>query len=100
MMLALVNCASRDEARKIGRHLLEKRLAACVNVLPVESSYWWKGKIENAKEWMLVAKSVRKNFGRIKAEVKKMHSYDVPEVAMVDARADKDYLRWLESIVG
>ena len=97
MIFVYITCSSAGEARKISMHLLKNKLVACTNVLPVDSSYWWKGKIESRKEWMIVAKSVKNNFGKIKIEVKKIHSYDVPEIVAVDAEANEEYSHWVMS---
>ena len=97
MIFIFVACAGKSEARKISTSLLKKKLVACTQIFPMESSYWWKGKIEHAKEWLVIAKSVERNFGRIKTEVKKLHSYEVPEIVAVDAEADEDYKSWLAS---
>lgn len=101
-IVVLVTCGSTKEARRIARALVEQRLAACVNILkvPVRSIYRWKGKVESAKESLLIIKSSRKRFGALQNAIKKLHSYDVPEIiALPIERGSFDYLAWLaESI--
>jgi periplasmic divalent cation tolerance protein len=92
-------CGSAEEARRIARALVEARLAACVNVVPgIQSIYEWKGAIEESVEWLLVIKSRRDLFPRLTAELKRIHSYEVPEaiaVHVVDGLPE--YLRWMDS---
>ncbi len=98
-----VTAASRPEARRIARSLLEQRLVACANIIPgVESHYWWEGKIDHAREWLLVMKTRRSHFRAVARAVKQLHSYQVPEIiALPLAAGQADYLRWLgESLSG
>jgi len=98
-IIVLVTCGSRKEARKIARALVEERFAACVSVLtaPVESIYRWKGKVETAQELLLVIKTTRKRFAALEAEVRRLHSYEVPEIiALPIERGSKAYLAWIE----
>lgn len=102
-VLVLVTCGSAGEARRIARALVERRLAACVNVAgaPVESVYRWKGKVERAKEVMLVIKSSRARFRALQAQVKRLHSYDVPEIiALPIVAGSREYLAWISERVG
>ncbi|MFA5142703.1 MAG: divalent-cation tolerance protein CutA [Candidatus Omnitrophota bacterium] len=95
--IILVTCQSKIEARKIASSLLKKRLAACVNIMPgVDSRFWWKGNIDRSGEVLLTAKSVRRNFMRIEKAVRRLHSYDVPEIIAIPLIAGSaDYLRWI-----
>ncbi len=100
--VVLVTCGTLSESRKIARRVVERRLAACVNVLrsPVDSYYTWKGKLEVAREYLLVMKTTSKRLAKLEKEVKRLHSYDVPEfIALPVAAGSKDYLTWLESSV-
>ena len=97
-IVVLSTCNSEEEARTIARGLVERRLAACVQVTPgIRSVYQWQGKVEEADEFLLVIKSRRDLFDRLQEELRRMHSYDVPEVValpVVDGSAD--YLKWLD----
>jgi periplasmic divalent cation tolerance protein len=101
-IVILSTCASEEEARKIALLLLERRLAACVNVAPrVLSYYRWQGKIESSDEWLLLIKSSRELFSSVAAAIEAAHSYEVPEVIalpVVDGSAN--YLGWLRSSLG
>lgn len=89
------------EAEKITNNLLKKKLAACVNIIPaVHSKYWWKGKIEVAKESLMVIKTREKLIGKLIKEIKKIHSYTVPEIiALPVIKGNPDYLRWINDSV-
>ncbi|MGA9882955.1 MAG: divalent-cation tolerance protein CutA [Candidatus Acidiferrales bacterium] len=101
-IIVLVTCGSQKEARQIARALVEARLAACVNVLqaPAESIYRWKGKVETAREFLLVIKTTRKRFAALETEVRRLHSYDVPEIiALPVERGSRSYLAWIDDSV-
>lgn len=95
MTLIYIACKDKKEARKISNHLLKKRLVACSNMWPIESLYWWKGRIVNSKEYAILAKALKKNVKSIRKEVKKMHSYEIPCIMDIDAEANKDFLDWV-----
>ena len=79
-IVVLSACGTEREAETIARRLVEKRLAACVNLIPhVHSVYRWKGRVEDAKETILVIKSTRGLFAELTRELSAMHSYKVPE---------------------
>ena len=88
---------SKKEAEKVSARLLEKKLAACTMIFPVESAYNWKGKTEKSKEFLMIAKSEKRLFAGIKAEIKRLHSYETPFIAMVEAKANREYEKWLSS---
>ncbi|MGH9678578.1 MAG: divalent-cation tolerance protein CutA [Candidatus Acidiferrales bacterium] len=97
--VVLVTCTSAAEARKIARAIVGARLAACVNILPgaVTSIYRWKGKMESAKEYLLLIKTSGKCLVKLRATIEKLHSYDVPEfVALPIAGGSPAYLAWMD----
>jgi periplasmic divalent cation tolerance protein len=95
--IVLVTCASIAEARQIARNVVEKKLAACANILPsVESIYRWKGKVERAREVLMILKTSAARLPELEREVKRLHSYDVPEFIVLQiAAGSKEYLRWI-----
>ena len=99
--IVLVTCASIAEARKIAQHVVEQKLAACANIVPsVESIYRWKGKVERAHEVLLVIKTTAARLRKLESEVKRLHSYDVPEfVAVPIVAGSQQYLDWLRKSV-
>lgn len=92
-----ITCPSKDNALKIKDVLLEKKLAACINIVSgVDSYFWWKGKIEKAKEVLMFIKTKEDVLKTLIAEVKKVHKYTVPEIiALPIVEGNKDYLDWI-----
>ena len=100
--VVLVTCGTRAEARRIARRAVSSRLAACVNIIlsPIESFYTWKGKLENAREYLLIIKTEKKRLDALEGEVKRLHSYDVPEfIALPIDAGSREYLSWLDESV-
>ena len=97
-IIVLSTCGSEEEAVRVAKALVEARVAACVNILPkIRSVYRWKDAIEDATEWMLVIKSSRPLFARLQTELRKVHSYEVPEVIAIPViEGSEDYLGWLD----
>ena len=96
--LVLVTCGSLMEARRLSRAIVEKRLAACVNIpsVPVESIYRWKGNVETAREYLLLVKTTTRRLKALEKEVLRLHSYNTPEfIALPIAAGSAAYLRWL-----
>ena len=91
-------CGSKEEAERLARRLLEEHVAGCVNVIsPVHSFYWWKGAIEDANEWLLVIKTSRELFDRVRATLESAHSYELPEVLALPVVAGApNYLAWMD----
>jgi len=99
MTIVYITCKDEKEAAKISKHLLEKKLIACSNMHPIRSMYWWKNKIVDEKETVIIAKTVEKNYNKIKKEVSKIHSYDVPCILKIEAEANESYDRWVKEEV-
>ncbi len=97
--VVFVTAGSRPEARRIARGLLEQRLVACANIVPgLESHYWWEGKVDHAREWLLVMKTRRDRFRAVEQAVRRLHSYQVPEIIALPLMAGQaDYLRWIDA---
>jgi len=97
--IALVTCKHQEQATRIATIVVERRLAACVNVLsaPVKSFYRWKGKLENAREILLIIKTTESRLVPLEYLVKELHSYDMPEFVVVSVKGgSKEYLKWLD----
>jgi len=96
-VVIMVTAASRRECQKIARHLVEARLAACVNITqPIESIYRWEGKVADEKEYLMLIKSTRELFPEIKAAISRIHSYHTPEIICLPIiDGSRNYLQWL-----
>ena len=100
-VVIFVTAASSGEGKKIARHLVETKLAACVNILPpMESVYRWEGKIAEEREFLLIIKSTGELFPEIKAEISKIHSYHTPEIICLPViEGSRNYLQWVSDSV-
>ena len=95
--IILSTAGSREEAERLAAALVERRLAACVNVVgPIASVYRWQGEVERAEEFLLLIKSTAAQFAAVSAAIKELHSYEVPECIELTVTAGSDaYLKWL-----
>ena len=101
-LLVFVTCGTRREANRLARALVHAKLAACVNILPgsIHSVYRWKGKVETAKETLLLVKTTQARFRALEARIRSPHSYETPEIiALPIVDGSKPYLRWLQDSV-
>ena len=94
-----MTASGEAEATRIAEMLVDRRLAACVQILPeIQSIYLWKGKVERERELLLLAKSTRENFPELEREVRAIHSYETPEIIALPVSAGSEpYLDWLTS---
>ena len=87
---------SKQSVTSIANKLVKRRLAACVNITAISSIYTWKGKIENQNEYLALFKTTKKNQSVLKKELKKLHPYDVPEIAEINVESiNQPYMKWL-----
>ena len=98
----LTTAGSEEEAGRIGELLVERRLAACVQVVgPVVSRYRWQGAIEEAREWQCLVKTTAAAYEAVEAAIREVHSYDEPEIIATPIVAGSaGYLAWIEENVG
>ncbi|WP_341677228.1 divalent-cation tolerance protein CutA [Niveibacterium sp. SC-1] len=98
LVLVLCNCPDAQVAEQIGRQLIERRLAACVNLLaPVRSIYRWQGKVEFAEEIPLLAKTCQARVAELESAIRELHPYELPEILHLTASALPAYLAWVEA---
>jgi periplasmic divalent cation tolerance protein len=97
-IVVLSTAGSQEEAHRLAMHLVEKRVAACVNILPaVQSIYRWKGAVEDAQEWLLIIKTRRQLLPGLQRELRTVHSYEVPEmIALPIVEGLEAYLNWID----
>ena len=95
--LVLTTAGSEEEARRIAQTLVERRLAACVNIVPrIHSVYRWEGKVESADEFLLIIKTTRHREEPVRSAIKELHSYELPECLVIAIEAgSKEYLDWV-----
>jgi periplasmic divalent cation tolerance protein len=88
----------REDADLIASTVVRKRVAACAQILgPIQSTYWWKGKVEEAGEWLCVMKTRKELFSALEKEIKDIHPYEVPEIiALPIVAGSKSYLQWID----
>lgn len=97
-----VSAPSKEDADRLGRLAVERRLAACAQTSgPVESTYWWEGTVTVATEWVCTLKTVGQRLDALTAALRAAHSYEVPEIlaTAVDS-GDSDYLAWVDAVTG
>lgn len=93
----LTTVGSEDEARRLSEALVERRLAACVQVVgPITSRYRWRGAIEEAREWQCLAKTEQSRYPAVEAAIRELHSYEEPEILSIPVLdGSAGYLRWV-----
>ncbi|MCA9247737.1 MAG: divalent-cation tolerance protein CutA [Planctomycetales bacterium] len=101
-LVVLTTTDKREDAQRIARELIERRLAACVQIVgPVESVYRWQGAVETTQEWQCLAKTTDDQYAALEAAIVALHSYDTPEIiALPIEQASATYLAWLAGEVG
>ncbi|MGB2604931.1 MAG: divalent-cation tolerance protein CutA [Candidatus Sulfotelmatobacter sp.] len=99
--IVLITAGSEEEAQKIARALVERRLAACVNIIPqVVSIYRWQGKVEDDREWLLLVKTTAAAFKQVRRAIAELHSYDLPEcICLTIEDGSANYLQWIAESV-
>jgi len=88
---------TKEQAENIAQHLVEAKLAACVQIVgPITSIYRWKGKVENAQEWLCLIKTRNDLYSKVEAAIKSQHPYETPEIIAVPiVKGSKEYLQWI-----
>lgn len=98
MIFVYITCQSKKEAEKIGQALVKEKLAGCINYWPIESIYYWNGKLVKDKEFVLIIKTLKKNFNKIEKRVKALHSYQAPCVCAIPiSKVNQKYFNWLKN---
>lgn len=96
--VVLTTVKNRADAKRLAERLVSEKLAACVSTVPnVASVYRWRGKVERAREVLVVVKTSMKKLDRLIPRIKELHSYEVPEVLVLRAEQGlPEYLKWIE----
>ena len=96
LIFVYVTTSSENESKKIAKNVINKNLAACANYFPIKSMYKWKGKLMNDKEFVLILKTVNSKFVKLKKEVERIHSYDIPCITKIKVEPNEKYGDWLK----
>ena len=97
MVLVYVTNPSKEKAKELAQHLLQKRLVACANIFAGHSMYWWEGDIAKEEEHILIVKTVEENFDVLKHEVMDFSDYQIPCVIKIPVTANQQFAQWLRS---
>ncbi len=98
-IIILCNTNSKDSAETIATYLIKESLAACVNIIPkITSIYKWQNKIENDEEYLMLIKTKKELFDKVKEKIQILHPYEVPEIISIDiSNGNSEYLKWLNN---
>jgi len=99
IILLYITNPNREHAEKISKHLIEKRLAACTNVFPINSMYHWKGDVENDAEYVCIAKTTPARADDVEKAVAETHEYEVPCILRIPVHANESYYKWIREEV-
>jgi periplasmic divalent cation tolerance protein len=100
-VVVLVTASSESQARRLARKLLQDRHAACVNFVPIESMFLWKGDIQEEEEVLMIIKTRSECFDGLMTAIKSAHTYDTPEIiGMPVVLGSREYLKWIDDEVG
>lgn len=94
-----VTVGTEPEARKIAQFLLRKKLIACANIFPIFSLYWWKGKIQEGPEVVVILKTLPNKVKTVQQEIKNIHPYSIPCITEISVKPDEKYGQWLREQV-
>lgn len=98
-VIVFTTASDRSSAREIGRALLDERLAACVQLLPIESMYNWKGEVSSEDELLLIVKTTAHHYAEVEATIRALHSYELPEIVAVPIdHGLPAYLGWIDEV--
>lgn len=96
MIFVYTTCKNIEEAKKLGKIIVEKKLAGCVNIWPIESTYWWDGKVVDDNEAVLFIKTLEQKVHHIEELIAQNHSYSTPCIATIQVfRINQPYKEWL-----
>lgn len=97
--IVITTCDERTAARSIARALVEQQLAACVQIMPIDSIYAWQGKIEESAELLLLCKIKRADYPDVAAAIAAIHPYTTPEIVEIPIEAGSaDYFAWIDAV--
>lgn len=99
LSLLITTVNSLDKAKEMARKIIEKKLAACISISNISSLYFWEGKLVEDDEYMLIIKTDASKISRLEDWISNNHPYEVPEILVIDAKANEKYMRWVEGVI-
>lgn len=99
-IVVYITAGSMEEARMLGKELVSRRLAACANIYPMNSIYWWNDELVEDKEVVLILKTTSERFDELKETVQSLHSYDLPCIIYWEIGGEENYLQWISDETG
>jgi periplasmic divalent cation tolerance protein len=97
--MVITTCSGKEEAERIAAWLVEQRIAGCVQMFAIASVYRWEGKMESAREWMLICKIKASDYEEVEAAIRSAHSFSTPEIIEIGIeRGAEAYFRWLQDV--
>lgn len=91
--------ANEVSAKKLSNFLIENKYAACANIFPIKSAYWWNAAIASENEYVAILKTIPENWEALQAKIEEIHPYEVPCIMKIDASANQTYEDWIRSSV-
>lgn len=97
-ILIYITHASESEAKKISTHLVSNRFVACANIFPINSVYFWDGKLNSDNEYVSILKTRKENWKKVKKEIENIHTYEIPCIIKIPIKANTKYIEWIYSM--
>ena len=94
-IIVYITNPSKQEAKRIAKHLLKKKLIACANIILSNSIYYWNNSLQDEDEYILIAKTLEQKYNQLVKEVKKIHPYEVPCIIKIPVASNREYFEWL-----
>ncbi len=98
-IIVYITYATEKVAQKVSNYLVENKFAACANIFPIKSVYWWKASVQSENEWVGIVKTIPENWEALKSEVENIHPYEVPCIMKFEVEANDAYENWIRDSV-
>ncbi len=98
-IIVYITHATEKVAMKVSNYLVEQKYAACANIFPIKSAYWWKEAVQQESEWVSIVKTIPENWISLKNEIENIHPYEVPCIMKFEVEANESYENWIRKSV-
>ena len=98
-IIVYITHATEKVAMKVANYLVENKYAACANIFPIKSAFWWKASIQSESEWVTIVKTIPENWISLRNEVEKIHPYEIPCIMKLEVEANEAYENWIRESV-